>query len=351
MGCKRPKIRPSIVTLMLLVCLRISSNSANQTREIDQMVRDLLVRDTDFKDDDYFRYEYDIVISRTPLFGRVLDVATMLQWNKGDLGLSNHKPTVIESEHDQSARPLFTWKPDLSTICGGAREHAIHDYWLAREEPVNIMLDACFQSYLPDSQSLLGTLTGNSYSSAEYCAIRMKNRPRARIGQPDCLFIDLKNRRIALLEIKIAATNRKYDADQALKYFTLCRLLSSNNFFEGFAVDHLLIGQYNNFESNTKMTNNKVKSMNLFTNFHVVGGAEYGVNFKLISQETGEPIDAGMEAARRLGEITGKQAESMFRDTLSVVNVSWRDVYEILPMGYLKENIGSLLPYLSGDSN
>ena len=229
------------------------------------------------------------------------------------------------------------------------RQNYLRDeHWCNREQIVNILLDTAMQAYLEDTRRLLGTLTGGPFGAAELVKINITNQARQYTGAPDTAFIDVQNRTVALIEIKIGTGSTKYSLDQAVKYETLSALLRQEEFFPGFRVYKVLLCPYAAFSANTSSAHQ----------LHASSDSEGALSFGYTPSSLAALRPVGRSdivslVAARLEKIMKKSVQLPGQAlNESLYFFSWKTVQEATPLGDLRSNITALMRYLAlGESS
>lgn len=307
----------------------------------------------------YDRNDFGVHVRSTMIFERSLELSDKLCWNSEDLGLSrvhfhNGQPfasrSLLEaycrerSEEVQEPSYLFDWLGSIKHLSGGARQRYLQDqHWCNREQVVNILLDTALQAYQDHARQLLGTLTGDNFGNAELVKISIKNQARKHTGAPDTVFIDLQNRTIAIVEIKIGKSTTKYSLDQAVKYETLSALLCSHRFFPDFRVHKLLLCPSATFSANV------ARSRQLGASSDDEGALSFAYDPVGLSglQPRGYTDISSLVAARLVAIARDTSYAPRNEPNSLVMFYSWRTVEHLAPPGLLRANINALMKYLA----
>ena len=306
----------------------------------------------------YHRSAFGLKVRPTMIYERTLELSSKLCWKPEDLGItkislhdghsfkSDSELTKYCESHGQEKPKSshFEWLEPLKEYSGIARENYLRDeHWCNREQIINILLDTAMQAYIDESRELLSAITGANFSNAELVKFDINNHARMYIGDPDSTFVDLKNKNIALIEIKIGHSNTKYSLDQSVKYQTLETLLQSDAFFPGFCVHKLLLGPSSLFSKNTKKTDLLGPSAN----------AEGRISFTYDSTALealnphGHNEISGLLSSRLQKLTRGVDAPFSYDKDNIIYFYSWKKVASLCPPGLLNRNIHALMKYLA----
>lgn len=308
------------------------------------------------------REEFGVTVRTTLIYERTLELTSQLCWNPQDLGLTRvhlYEGTRYRTYADVSRRakadqrnnpevvPLFDWLEPVGAVSGVARERYLRDiHWLGREQIVNLLLDTTLQAYEPESRDLLKNLTGHAFDSAELVKVDATNAARKYVGAPDTVFLDERNGAIALIEIKIAATNAKFSVDQAAKYCTMEKLLTSSYFFPGYRVFKILVCPWQHFYQATK------RPRDISLQNAANGQTELCVSPEAVHKL--KPLgcaDFDELIGARLRDLMGRFAPRSVRSNPSLLFKSWSALLESTPVGALRTNLEALMPALSGEES
>lgn len=302
---------------------------------------------------------FGVRVRATMIYERTLELTHKLCWNSEDLGLSRihtHNGRSFSSraaleafclqQREEPPEPayVFDWLPSLKERSGVERQNYLRDeHWCNREQIVNILLDTAMQAYLEDTRQLLGTLTGGPFGAAELVKINISNQARQYTGAPDTAFVDVQNRTVALIEIKIGTGSTKYSLDQAVKYETLSALLRQDEFFPGFRVYKVLLCPYAAFSANTSSAHQ----------LHASSDSEGALSFGYAPSSLAALRPLGRSdivslVAARLEKIMKKSVQlpgQALNESLHFF--SWKTVQEATPPGDLRSNITALMRYLA----
>jgi hypothetical protein len=307
----------------------------------------------------YNRHAFGVSVRTTMIYERALELTAKLCWNSEDLGISrvhiHHDRTFrsvsalkkfCEESGDMPPAPryFFDWLDPIKKYTGVARENYLRDeHWCNREQVVNIMLDTAMQAYTADCRDLLSAITAADFGNAELVKLDINNTARQYTGAPDSVFVDLRNKNIALIEIKIGKTRTQYSLGQSIKYETMSALLRTDEFFPDFHVHNVLLAPGDNFSQNASKA-------------HLLGPSTESEGKIIFSYEStaltalkprGHADVSTLLAARLQKLRKGQPLAAALDGECGISFYAWPTVEQICPDGLLKENIRALMGYLA----
>ena len=305
---------------------------------------------------------HGLTISRSFIFDRALDIIPRLCWKPEDIGLtrvhivagekfiSKKKADAFAASHEiplDDITSYFEWLEDLSGLNGVERESILRNtYWPRREQIANSMFDAVLQAYTDELLPLFSRITNTPIADLEYVEVSTTNTIRKYTGQPDTVLIDVTNKNIILIEIKIGSKSTKYTLDQHIKYIGLNVLLNSPNLFPDYRIHNILLASKPEFLANTDgldslkpmMTKNNYVHLN-YDKLNLTKFNPYGFD------TVNELVNARLQSLPRI-QIDHKKDHAC---DFALHFYDWNKLYSMLPEGEFKNNFEPLIPYLVGE--
>lgn len=287
----------------------------------------------------YARSAFGVEVRSTLIYERTLELAHKLCWNSEDLGLTRLR---VPGRRDKY---VFDWVDSIKELSGKERHTDLREYWCKREQVINILLDTAMQAYRADSRNLLSSLTGGDFQNADLIKFGIKNQARQYTGAPDCTFVDLNSRSIALVEIKIGNSTTKYSVDQNVKYETMAALLRTEAFFPGSRVFKLFLAPLPEFSKNVSRPNllgassDSAGHISFSHDSDALAGLKPEGNADILSL-------VGARLTKLTNGATKMSARDFF-DGEGMLFFPWREVEQRCPRGLLRDNLQALLRYLA----